>query len=41
MMNLVNCAPHHKYRFARDLMHTNEEWHNIKGNAFTEVLNEL
>ena len=41
MVNLVSCAPHHKYRFARDLLHTNEEWHNIKGNAFTEVLNEL
>ena len=41
MKNLVSCASQHKYRFARDLKHTNEEWHNIRGNAFVEVLNEL
>jgi|TARA_R110002073_G_scaffold1678_7_gene11813 hypothetical protein len=39
MRNLTRCTGHwDEYRFARDLVHTNETWHDLRGAALAEIL---
>ncbi len=42
MNNFTRCTGHwDEYRYARDLIHTNEKWHTLKGDALAEVLDNV